>query len=265
MPEIPKPVAAPEFMPWVRWAQSAITSLIDDAQRKTQSDANTNASQNSTMNMLVEKLGTVQSIMDTIGSSLTIDASQVVSGAFAIARIPNLDASKITTGTLGVGVNTGSGISGGSLSTTGDVTANGYGTFNQAWNYNVSAVTRQAVWMDASGKLGQTTSSERFKKDIESWSPEEQAVLALQLVRFHWREKGADGHWEYGLIAERLDELGLDWLVLYEEDGVTPRAVHYDRLALALLPVIQGLAAERDSTNARLMEIEARLSELEGN
>lgn len=265
MPEIPKPVASPDLMPWIRWAQGAITGLTDDALRKAQSDANTNASQNSTMTMLVEKLGTVQSIMDTIGSSLTIDAGQVVSGTFLDARIPALDAAKITTGTVTRPVSTSGSVTAGGFSTTGDVTANGYGTFNQAWNYNVSAVSRQAVWMDSSGKLGQTASTERFKKDIESWTPQEQAVLALQLVRFHWKpEYGDSDHWEYGLIAERLHELGLTWLVAYEEDG-TPRAIHYDRLALALLPVIQGLAADRDATNARLVEIEARLTELEGN
>jgi len=259
MPAIPKAVAAPELMPWVRWVQDTVTRLIQDAERKAQTDQNTNASQNSTMTMLVEKLGNVQSIMASIGSSLTLDASQIVSGTIAIARIPTLDATQIVSGTLSRPVNTT-----GSLTSTGDVTSAGYGTFNQAWNYNVSAITRQAVWMDSSGKLGQTASSERFKKDIQAWSPEEQAVLAMQLVRFHWRpEVGDDQHWEHGLIAEDLHDLGLTWLVGYEEDGVTPRTVHYDRIALAMLPVVQRLSDTVQSHTDRLNDLAGQISRLE--
>jgi hypothetical protein len=247
MPEIPKPVAAPELMPWVRWAQESIVDLVRNAERKALSDANANSSQNSTMSMLVEKLGDVQNIMATIGTSLTLDASQTVSGTFSTARIPNLDANKITSGTITNPVNT-----------SGDVTAAGNGTFNAAWNYDVSAVTRRAVWMDSAGRMGQTASSERFKKDIQAWTPAEQAVLAMRLVRFHWRKSvGDDKHWEYGVIAEQLHDLGLTWLVSYEDDGVTPHSVHYDRIALALMPLVQ-------SHNARIEQIEARLAELEG-
>lgn len=218
--------------------------------------------------------------MDSITSTLTIDSSQVVSGVLALARIPGLDVSRIpalpgsqiTSGTIGVGVSTGAGVSAGSIFTTGDVGANGHGTFNAAWNYDVSAITRRAVWMDSSGRMGQTSSSETFKTNIQEWTPNETAVRLLKLVTFQWKpEMGPNWHHtEVGLIAQQVHNMGLRWLVSYEDDGKTPHSIHYERLALALLPLVQRLAddvddlkAERDALHARLESIETRLASLE--
>lgn len=62
---------------------------------------------------------------------------------------------------------------------------------------------------------------------------------------------------QHGLIAEDLDALGLDWLVDYGEDG-QPEGVRYDRIALALLPVIQ-------RQEQRIAAIEAHLDALGGD
>ncbi len=43
---------------------------------------------------------------------------------------------------------------------------------------------------------------------------------------------------EIGLIAEDLHVAGLEWLVFYDGDGL-PEGIHYERIALALLPVLQ--------------------------
>lgn len=277
MPVVPEPKgAAPDLMPFLRWVRQTLIDMIAEQARRQASDKNTNASQNSTMSTLVDRLGTVESIMDSIGSSLTIDSSQVISGVLALARIPildvgripDLDVSKITTGTWPRGVSTGSDVSGNNISGTG------HGTFNAAWNYDVSAITRRAVWMDSSGRMGQTSSSETFKTNIKQWAPNETAVRLLKLVTFNWRpELGPNWHHEeVGLIAQQVHNLGLRWLVSYEADGKTPHSIHYERLALALLPLTQRLADEADSLreegrelHARLEAIEKRLASLEEN
>jgi hypothetical protein len=265
MPLIPEPIGAPEQMKFLRWVRDNIAAIMQETERRNAADRNVNLTQNSTMNMLVEQLGEVQGSIDTMIGLATFDAAQVVSGEFTPNLIPDIDAGKLTTGTVTRPVNaTGDVTATGNVTAGGDVTAGGHGTFNAAWNYDVSAVTRRAVWMDAAGRMGQTTSSRRFKKDIEAWSPEEQAILALRTVRFHWRpEHGDDRHWEYGVVAEELDELGLGWLVSYEDDGVTPHSVHYERLAVALLPLLQRLAVDIEATNARLNDVEQRLDRLE--
>ncbi|BDI23538.1 tail fiber domain-containing protein [Herbiconiux sp. L3-i23] len=92
------------------------------------------------------------------------------------------------------------------------------------------------------GKLGHVPSSRRFKQDIAPASAPLDAVLALQLMTFRYiaavDELGDDADVEWGLIAEDVHDLGLHWLVSYDADGL-PVGVRFERLALALLPVIQ--------------------------
>lgn len=111
------------------------------------------------------------------------------------------------------------------------------------------------AYLGADGRLAVGASSRRFKKEIASWAPDVQAVLAMQVVKFRYRAS-FDGHGngpaEVGLIAEDLHELGLTWLVFYDEDGTTPRGVHYDKIALALLGVVQ-------DHEARLVALEQKV------
>src|SRR5688572_13000846 len=105
MPQIPEPKgASPDMMPFLRWVRQTLIDMIQEQSRQQSGDKNTNASQNSTMTTLVERLGTVEQIMQSITETLTIDSSQVVSGTLGLARIPGLPGSHITSGTIGVGV-----------------------------------------------------------------------------------------------------------------------------------------------------------------
>jgi hypothetical protein len=112
------------------------------------------------------------------------------------------------------------------------------------------------VSVDSSGVYGYVPSSRQFKQDIEPAAVTVDQVLALQLVLFRYikevEEKGDLAEIEWGLIAEDVDALGLDWLVDYDGEG-KPFGLKYDRLALALLPVVQ-------DQEARLKNIEQRLS-----
>lgn len=113
-----------------------------------------------------------------------------------------------------------------------------------------------SAYINSDGRIGATPSSARFKQDIQTWSPDQQAILALQLVTFRYKaavdELGEDAQVEVGLIAEDLHTLGLTWLVVYDEHQA-PFSVHYERLALALLPVIQ-------SHEQRLTALEQKVS-----
>lgn len=114
------------------------------------------------------------------------------------------------------------------------------------------------AYINGDGRIAGGASSRRFKKDIAAWSPDQQAVLALQLVTFRYKAAvygSADAPVEVGLIAEDLHDLGLTWLVFYDEEG-QPQGVHYERIALALLPVVQELAMRIDNHEARLAKLE---------
>lgn len=128
--------------------------------------------------------------------------------------------------------------------------------------YLPSSTIATSGWTNAyingpDGRVSRGASSRRYKKDIAAWSQDRQAVLALQVVSFHYKAAlfaeddpmRQNPPLEVGLIAEDLHDLGLTWLVAYDDEG-RPDNVRYERIALALLPVIQ--------------DHEARLTALEG-
>jgi hypothetical protein len=189
----------------------------------------------------------------------------------------NWDASRITSGTLtrSVSVPAGTGVfatvtvgtsgGGGGLAVGG--TGNGFDGLGNAKAAQINAsgpiysphgranpVTSSyvAAYLNTDGRIGASASSRRFKKEIREWSPDLQAVFALQLVTFRYKASvygSGDAPLEVGMIAEDLVDLGLDWLVFVDEDGI-PAGIHYERVALALLPAIQNL-------NTRLEALES--------
>lgn len=128
--------------------------------------------------------------------------------------------------------------------------------FNSGMSSVVSGYV--AVYRDASGRIGLSPSTRRAKKEIKAWAPNLQALLAMQVVTFRYRAALFDASdplrssppLEVGLIAEDLVALGLDWLVYFDADGL-PAGVHYEKIALALIPIIQ-------DHEARLTALEAR-------
>jgi hypothetical protein len=110
-----------------------------------------------------------------------------------------------------------------------------------------------AAYLNGDNRLGRTVSSRRYKSHIEAWNPDVQAIFALQLVTFRLKaaveEMGSDAPIEWGLIAEELVELGLDWLVIFV-DG-EPEGIAYEKIALAMLPAVQ----DHERRIARLEEL----------
>lgn len=130
----------------------------------------------------------------------------------------------------------------------GDLEAGNISARGAFYNPGMSAVTSGyvAVYRNSDGRIGILPSTRRAKKEIKAWTPDLQALLAIRVVTFRYRAAlfdttdplRADPPVEVGLIAEDLDALGLTWLVYYDTDGL-PAGVHYERIALALIPIIQ--------------------------
>lgn len=96
------------------------------------------------------------------------------------------------------------------------------------------------VYITAEGTLGRSTSSRRYKVDIEDAEP---MPAVLEIRPRTWADLADPGRARhFGAIAEELDELGLSALVVYNPDG-TPEAIAYDRIVLALIPLVRDLAA----------------------
>jgi hypothetical protein len=91
-----------------------------------------------------------------------------------------------------------------------------------------------AVFVNATGKLGTTTSSRRFKDEIKPMDQASQAILALKPVTFRYK-KEIDPHAipQFGLVAEDVEKVNPDLVVRDAEGKVN--TVRYDAVNAMLL------------------------------
>lgn len=148
------------------------------------------------------------------------------------------------------------------------------GNFTSAIYNRALSGSYRVMYIGADGKAGWVSSSRRHKKNIKTADVDTDAILGLRLVTFLYKvsvDVDRLGELQHGLIAEEVDEAGLDWLVDYGADG-QPEGLRYDRFGIALLPVVQQLArdlaaerAAREAVEARVAAIEAHLDALGGD
>lgn len=142
------------------------------------------------------------------------------------------------------------------INVTGDITAGGTITANTAfdsiptYSRNVTGSgSYRSLWVNIDGQIGYVPSSSQFKRDVVALAPDV-SVLDVQVVNFRYKDAVANmgdaAPIEVGVIAEQVHDLGLTWLVDYDENGA-PFGVKYDRLALALLPIVQTLCTRLDA------------------
>lgn len=135
----------------------------------------------------------------------------------------------------------------GSVNASGDIAADGRGDFTAglgsvaAYNNLLPSSYRVTYIMDT-GDVGYVPSSRRFKQDIATAPDVKSAMLAMRVVTFRYNAAvaalGDDAAIEWGVIAEEIHALGIYWAVDYDADGL-PFGVKYERIVLALIPVVQ--------------------------
>src|SRR5438270_8007527 len=90
------------------------------------------------------------------------------------------------------------------------------------------------VIVDSSGHLGTTTSSARFKENIQPMDKASEAVLSLQPVAFRYKkELDSKGIPQFGLVAEQVEKVDPD-LVAKDDQG-KPYSVRYEAVNAMLL------------------------------
>jgi hypothetical protein len=93
-------------------------------------------------------------------------------------------------------------------------------------------VSGAAVTVDGNGQLGVALSSRRFKREIEPMNRASEAILALEPVRFHYKNDKTSTP-QFGLIAEDVVKVNPD-LVVRDKEG-KPYSVRYDQVNAMLL------------------------------
>jgi len=91
-----------------------------------------------------------------------------------------------------------------------------------------------AVFVDSSGRLGSSTSSRRFKRDIEPMQRASEALFALNPVVFRYKtEIDPQGLLQFGLVAEDVEAVKPD-LVVRDHEGKA-KSVRYEAVNMMLL------------------------------
>jgi hypothetical protein len=131
--------------------------------------------------------------------------------------------------------------------------------------FGQTSATGIPVLINASNKLGTTTSSKRFKEDIKPMDKASEVVYALKPVTFRYRkELDPQGVQQWGLVAEDVQRLNPD-LVALDKEG-RPYAVRYDQVNAMLLneflkehQTVQELKKQVAELTAGLQKVSAQL------
>lgn len=100
------------------------------------------------------------------------------------------------------------------------------------------------VNVDADGLVRRSTSSLKYKNNVENYSKGLAEVMQMRPVTYNSKNKNETQTYA-GLIAEEIHELGLTEFVQYATDG-TPDALSYSNMIALLTKAIQELKAEID-------------------
>jgi hypothetical protein len=115
------------------------------------------------------------------------------------------------------------------------------------------------VYVNSSGQLGTTTSSLRFKEDVQEMGDASQGLMRLRPVTFHYQPQYDDGSrlLQYGLVAEEVAQV-YPGLVQYDKDGKA-LAVRYQFVDAMLLNEVQQQRRMLDLYQGQLSEQRAAL------
>jgi len=112
------------------------------------------------------------------------------------------------------------------------------------------------VFVDANGRLGTATSSERFKEKIKAMDKASEAILALKPVTFRYKhELDPEGIAQFGLVAEEVERVNSD-LVARDEQG-KPFTVRYDAVNAMLLNEFLKEHRKNEQQQAIIMQLKS--------
>ena len=112
-----------------------------------------------------------------------------------------------------------------------------------------NAVSGRTVLVSSTGLFGTSSSSQRFKHNIEDYEINKDALLSLDLKKFNYNEDiDPTQRDEFGFIAEQAEQYGLLELIQYDKDG------NVDFFDYARLPVFLFQIVKEQETRIKALE-----------
>jgi Chaperone of endosialidase len=100
--------------------------------------------------------------------------------------------------------------------------------------FNATSSGGTAVFINSNGRLGTSTSSQRFKEEIKPMERASETLFALRPVSFRYKKDIDPGRTsQFGLVAEDVEKVNPD-LVVRDKEG-KPYSVRYDQVNAMLL------------------------------
>ena len=119
--------------------------------------------------------------------------------------------------------------------------------------YNAGLTGRTVVVSGSPYTIGSnTTSSIRYKTDIESFTWDKDSILSLDTKRFKYIKHGENAEWFYGLLAEDMADAGFEWLIDRDEEGRPDYIYWSERMPQVLFSIVKQLNEENKQLKARL-------------
>lgn len=118
---------------------------------------------------------------------------------------------------------------------------------------NSSGIAANLV-VTSTGEFRRSTSSLKYKKDIQDAVHGLSELLQLRPVTYKSKREGEDQTFG-GFIAEEVHAVGLNEFVQYAEDG-SPDALSYANMVSLCVKAIQELSAKNEALEARLSALE---------
>lgn len=145
----------------------------------------------------------------------------------------------------------------------------GYDTFLQSQTFYINFdSSKNTIGMspnlaiDFSGRLVKTTSASRFKTNIQRLTSDDYGEKLLNILPAIWNDKselkqyksyGLKPRKSYGMIAEDLADADLELLISRDKDNEIT-GIQYDRIGVALIPVIKKLKQKVERLEEQINE-----------
>ncbi|AOX02073.1 hypothetical protein BJP34_23895 [Moorena producens PAL-8-15-08-1] len=118
---------------------------------------------------------------------------------------------------------------------------------------------KNAQWKSSTGELYHDNSSAKTKENIISLEDDFEKILTVEPKTY--TRPNDPNRWEIGYIAEEFNEIGLNKLVYYDEQGL-PEAINYRKISMYLVEVIKDMAHKSSNYEQRINQLELQLNQL---